>query len=472
MPEQYSYGDLEQPKPKTSSYSYGDLESPATSSKGPKPPEELLSLPDRLYGWTRVTASAMSPPGSYDAFGKAMDVGTGAVKEVGSTAYDIIRKVPLWRDLLPSEKPDFLKPEGTAQKLGAAGAIAAEYAVPAAAVGGLPAIAGAPALGRVGVQTLVTGAVSKLRNESNPEVLRDMLIVGGLSGAGELLNKAAIPLGERIEQALVKPLQRELGQVKAPPEEAGKTMIQNLYKWDLGGTLPQSYQKATARLNDLGQQLRATLAKNPAATVDLHQVLTEAATDLSKGNVKTFGMNKEIATQLAKMGEEIELLGSKGTVNLADANEIKQAIGLMGSWTNLQRTADSTAMETVANTLYSKLRVAIEKGAGAAGSEIQGLNQAMSEIIPIRNAVLRRLPVAERREILSLKEAFALAHGNLPGLALAASDRAMRSGTVANALVQYGQRGVFPRWVGPGTAGTLTASPASMPVPIPQPAQP
>src|SRR5438876_12432820 len=75
------------------------------SSKSPKPPEELLSLPDRLYGWTRATASAMSPPGSYDAFGKAMDVGTGAVKEVGSTAYDIIRKDPLWKDLLPTEKP-------------------------------------------------------------------------------------------------------------------------------------------------------------------------------------------------------------------------------------------------------------------------------------------------------------------------------------------------------------------------------
>ncbi len=125
-------------------------------------------------------------------------------------------------------------------------------------------------------------------------------------------------------------------------------------------------------------------------------------------------------------------------VNIADAQDMKQAVGYMGSWNHGVRDADSTAMETVANTLYSKIRAAIESASGQS-QQVKDINRQFNEIIPIKNAILRRIPVEARREIISLKEAIGIATLNPAGMGLSLADRALRNGSVANALVQAGK---------------------------------
>ncbi len=397
---------------------------------------------------TSTTASP-APTGFLDSM-KTMiqndpmvNVLAGAAKDVGSTAYEIFKRTqhqnPLTPALIkmPEEKPEWLKPEGIAQNAGAALSTMAQFAAPGAMAAKVPATAVMGLTARAALEGMMAGGVSKARGATNPEALTTALTTGGITGLMGLAAKAAPALGERIELALLKPLKADLADVKGPPELAPQTMIKNLYKYDLGGTLPQSYEKAQALTKDLGNQLRTALGSNPKAEVDLMNVLSDTAQELKVNQAGNFGTNANVGKAVNKMLDEIQMITQSGKVNLADAQDVKQALGFIGSWQNGLRDADSTATETVANAMYSKLKTAIEKASGQSQT-VQDINRQFSEIIPIKNALIRRIPVAARQDVIGLKQAIGLVAGGPSGLALSAADKLLKSGSVADALVQAG----------------------------------
>lgn len=368
----------------------------------------------------------------------------GAAKDLGSTAYEIFKRTqrqnPTTPALIrmPEEKPDWLKPKGGLQEAGAAISTAAQFMAPSAAAGKIPAIAKTGLLARSIIEGAIGGGVSRLRGDQAPTVFKGALLTGGMTGLFGMTGKILGPLGKRIELSLLKPLKADLADVKGPPELAPQTMIQNLYKYNLGGTLAQSYEKAQVLTKDLGTRLRAALGANPKAEVDMLDVLTQTAQELKADQASNFGTNSNIHKALDKMLDEIQSVSGSGKVNLADAQDMKQALGYMGAWQNGLRDADSTATETVANAMYSKLRAAIENTSGQPDA-IKAINQQFSEVIPIKNALIRRIPVAARRDPISLKEFLALTTGNLKGVGLAGADRILRSGTAADLLVRAGK---------------------------------
>ncbi len=415
--------------------------------------EQALAQAQKLYQPKTAGSSNPTeqpkPQGFFDSM-KTMiandpmvNVVAGAAKDVGSTAYELFKRAqkqnPLTPALIkmPEQKPEWLKPQGTAQNIGAGLSTMAQFAAPSAMAGKVPAIAKLGLLGRSAVEGTIAGGVSSLRGATPSDAATTGLTAGITTGAVGLIGKALGPLGERVEKSLLKPVKADLKNVKGAPEQAAETMVKNIYKYDLGGTLQQSYDKAQTLTKDLGTKLRTVLASNPAAEVDMLDVLSQTAQELKAGQTGNFGTNSNIAKALDKMLDEVQTVTQNGKVNLADAQDIKQALGAMGSWQNGLRDADSTATETVANAMYTKVKTAIEQASGQS-AEIKAINQQFSEIIPIKNALIRRIPIAGRRDIIGLKQAIGLVAGGPGGLGLAAADQILRSGTFANMLVGAG----------------------------------
>ncbi len=405
--------------------------------------------------------------------GASIDPIIGAGKELGSTAWALGNRLqgtnpappigpangraPLSQPIIQmaDKKPDYLEPTNTGQKIGGALATMGEYAAPSAAAAKIPALANLGLAGQSVLQAALAGGVGTARGEDLKGAATDAAMAGGTTAVVGGVAKLLAPLGERIELAILKPVKSDLRGVSGPPEVAPQTMVKNLYKYDLGGTLDQSYTKATAKTTELGKQLRQALQDNPAGEVDLLAELSNTEKELMAKAPSQFGTNSPIKKALDYMFNEIVQVSPKsGKVNVADGQDIKQAVGAMGSWANGMRDADSTALETVANAYYTKLKTAIE-GASGQSQLVRDINGQFSEIIPIKNAILRRIPVAARREPVSLKGSIALAMGDIKGLGLAAADMALRNGRVANAFVQAGKN---PAAVGRAAAPLATGA--------------
>jgi hypothetical protein len=238
-------------------------------------------------------------------------------------------------------------------------------------------------------------------------------------------------LGQRIEKALVKAQARDV---------ADGYKVGNIFKHNLGGTLTQSYDKANAKLNTLGKELKAELAKiGPGGVVPEVDVLGELSStslDLAKNVYKTMGRNAKIDKALDDLlNDPAMALLQNGKADLATANEIKQAMGELGAWAHGMRDPESNALEMVANAFYDRLKKSIENAAPAGPTRIRALNKEMGEILPIRQAIIRRIPVEQRQNVLKMGDVIGWGTGSM-GLAIA--NRLLQSGRVANLAVKTG----------------------------------
>jgi hypothetical protein len=272
------------------------------------------------------------------------------------------------------------------------------------------------------------------------------LVEGGLKAAGWL--------GERIEHALVKP---------SIADERGGFLTRNIFKYDLGGTLSQSYDKTQKKLTELSSRLQDALKSHPlgqrAPQVDILQALADTSSDLVKQSARNFGSNKAIEGAVSKLLDDPLFQGaaSTGKVDLATANQIKQAVGELGAWLHdpsgrVIFDPDSKAMETVANTLYAKLKTVIEHNALG---PVAAINKQLSEVIPIRVALIRRIPVEARQNVMNLGDIVGLSTGQW-GISLA--NRVLKSGRAANAAVKLGDAAptVAGRVVAPAMGGAMS----------------
>ena len=94
---------------------------------------------------------------------------------------------------------------------------------------------------------------------------------------------------------------------------------------------------------------------------------------------------------------------------------------------------DSQSLERVYSAFYTELKKEIER---LGGPEVQKLNSQMSDIIPILNATVRRIPVADRNNVLSLTDNMGLyaAVFNPQALGLIGARYLTTSGKFANFL--------------------------------------
>lgn len=245
---------------------------------------------------------------------------------------------------------------------------------------------------------------------------------GAFAGALGIVGKLAGALGEKIQTSIIRPTKLDI--------EDGFSMA-TVKKHNLGGPLTKSYEKTKKTLADFTNQLSSKLAASKEK-VDLERVYQETVDELTDASkLKGFGANIKIQNTLESLRNEVAFVGKE--LNIPDAQVVKQASGSFGAWQYGKQDPDAKATEIVFNTFYSKLKTAIEKASPEGVSEI---NAQLSELIPVMNAIIRRLPVEARNNAISLNEMIGLVASSINPVALGPTLLAIlsRSGAAAQAL--------------------------------------
>lgn len=381
-------------------------------------------------------------------------VGIGAIKGVGQTARQLGSIAPTagakLAELITGKKQEVFQPiskelvtpEGTAQKIGYGAEKIAEFLIPVGEAQAIKKIADISRLLPRGLQTLATtlgksavgaaslGARAGLQEENvkSAATIGAVLPVAGLGM--KLIGHLSRGTGAKIQTAVIRPTGADV---------ADGFKIQNLNKYDLGGSLNQTIAKSELLLNKLSNQLGSRL-KGSKEFIDLNRVYLETAKKLGGEKAAQFGEIGGVGRALQNLEKEISLVaGEKAVVGVPTAQLIKQGAGKKGAWVFGNPDPDARATEKVYNTFYNILKTEIENRSPAGVKEI---NRQISEIIPIVHATLRRLPVAERNNVLSLTDYIGLSASvfDPTALSLLAAGRLQRSGRFGKLLYGAGEK--------------------------------
>ena len=386
---------------------------------------------------------------------------TGVGKSVWGTVQgggQILRQKAPWLAQGPElQVPFTAEPNTPSERAGKTVGNLAQFFLPVSAVGKtklalktgqglLDAILGAS------LEGTAAASVEAAQKGSTAQFGRTTALAGGTSLGLQGVFKGAGWLGERIERALVKPTQADV---------RNGFQTANIFRYRLGGSLRQTYDKTQQRLDELTGQLQDIL-KRPGPTgqipqVDVLQALTDTAVDLQRASARTFGQNQALERATAKLLDDplFQQMPS-GSVDVGVANQVKQAVGEMGAWLHdpsgrVLVDPESRAMEKVANLFYDKLKTRI---AAAAQGPVAAVNRQLSDILPIKYAIIRRIPVESRANVLNLGDIVGFSTGAW-GLALL--NRVLKSGQTANVLTAAERTAPTAGPLGAATTGAVVS---------------
>jgi hypothetical protein len=420
-------------------------------------------------------ASAKAQPASAPTLADPADViigfGQGAATAAVGAA-DLVatglRKVPGVRNFVPDESRfdaarAKLEPQNAVQKAGKTVEQIGEFFVPAAKIGKAKA---ALATGRGALDVLIgaglegasAGAVGSLQTgDATDGAKTGALAAGATAGfqaAAKPVGSAVKWLGERVERALIKPTQADV---------RDGFLVSNIFRHNLGGSLSQTYDKVTDAIKAQGQKLAgvANISDRLGRTVDPLAALNTVEASLTTGAARNTGQNAAMQRAIAQLREDLAGQGINGPVSWSTGNEIKQAMGDLGAWLHdpTGRTIadpNAKALEAIANKLYAEMKTQL---AQQAIGPVSAINKTFSELLPIRHAIIRRIPVEQRQNVLNLGDIIGVSTGSL-GLSIA--NRLLRSGQFANLAAQGGQGLSDVAVSGAPTVGRVTAATGSV----------
>lgn len=282
----------------------------------------------------------------------------------------------------------------------------------------------------------VSGAGQALVDEKNARDVAKSAAVQGAIGAGtgaafglaekgiRRLSNLLGKTGDRIQTSVIKPSQADV---------KDGFSIETVKKYNLGGSLKQTFEKTDKTLDGLSKQLNDKLSQSNSS-LDLNRVYEKTAKKLLGNKLESFGSNTQMEGAIEKLRNEIVAVsGQNGIVSIPEAQLVKRASGHFGAWNYGVPTPEATASQKVYNAFYNELKTAIEDASPAGVREI---NKEISKLIPVMNAVIRRIPVAERNSAISLQDIITLSAASLQPRALALSliNFASRSGQVGSLL--------------------------------------
>ena len=385
--------------------------------------------------------------------GRAVEAITGIPKEkMGAGIYE-------------GEKPEFLKPKGGVEKAGYYAEQIAEFLAPSGMIAkgqkalmgtvkGAGKLAGLGRLGiKAGTEALATGGIASIQAGEIDESAKIGAIFGAmfpvagktLRGFRQITGKGIQETGEKIARSIIRPTITDLKDVglkmgtKKETKSAISKFMDNVFKHDLGGSLSETFIKANAKINNLTRQLAKKIKVKGEMQVDLKRIAEETQQQLVEKKAGAFGALGSTERAMSDLAEEImKVSDNTGMVNLIDAQLIKKGAGAKGAWAYGMMDREAKAIEKVYTKFYGNLKREIERIAPAGIKEI---NRQISEIIPILNATIRRMPVAERNNALSLTDIMGLyaAAFDPKALAIFGANKLSKSGKFANILYKAGK---------------------------------
>jgi len=360
--------------------------------------------------------------------------------------------LPIYQKGTPQEQQaeELLKPENTGEKIGFGAEKIAEFLAPSSKVskvestltglvkGAKPLARGARTLIRSGVEAGAAAGTVATQEGGYDDKVKTAAIVAALfpvAGAGltegkKLTGDVLQNVGSKIQFNVIRPSQRDV---------ADGFKVENIQKYNLGGSLKGTATKVHVKLNDLSNQLKDKL-KSSNQAVNLNNVFDDTIKGLQGDKKLTFGDNKAIQRVISNLKDEIsEVAGKNGLVDPYEATLIKRGAGTKGSWAFGRTEPDANATEKVYSEFYKQIKNAIEKNSP---KEVAEINKQISDLIPISNAVIRRLPVDQRNNVIGLTDSIGLYSSMFDprSLALLGANKLSKSGKFANFLVNTAER--------------------------------
>lgn len=319
--------------------------------------------------------------------------------------------------------------KGAAFVAGAKLPIASSIAGKAAQFGGIGAVSGA-GQGAIEEKDAVGIATQALKEGATGAAVGAAFGVAekGLKALGSLLGKT----GDKIQTSIIKPSQADI---------KDGFSLETVKKYNLGGSLKTTFAKTDTKLDELSKQLNTKLGQSNAA-IDLNEAYERTAKKLLGNKLESFGSNAQMEGAIEKLRNEIlAVSGNNGLVSIPEAQLVKRASGHFGAWSFGVPTPEATASQKVYSAFYNELKTTIEKNSPEG---VRQINQEISKLIPVMNALIRRIPVAERNATLSLTDIISLTGAAVDPRALSISliNLASKSGTVGAALGKVGPASV------------------------------
>jgi hypothetical protein len=374
------------------------------------------------------------PSGAYTAGQVAVGAGKGALSTARGAAGLVLPKG--WQEGLSAVRQrmglppvaEMSTPTNMAQTVGKTAEQAAEFMAPEALLGKVGQVSTGIKAVDMGAQALRAGAeaagVSSLQQGSTQNALSTGALAAGTTAAVPFVMKALGSLGNATEGWVLNASKKNYNDGFRTP---------NVFRYGLGGSPEETFSKGNAKLADLGTQLKDLLKAHPA-TVDFAKVLQDAQAELTTPSAlaKNVLKNNHIEAAFKELADDPAIAKAlMQAPDLVSAQELKQGFGASGVWLRGLVDKDAEAKALVASTIYKHLNQSITDAAGAAGPEVRALNRQMSDIIPVVNAAIDRVPVDARRSVVTLSDLLALTSGNV---APALAGRFARSGTAANLM--------------------------------------
>lgn len=301
--------------------------------------------------------------------------------------------------------------------------------------------------------------------ELGGNILSDPAFIFG--GAAKLAKKPLQKLGVNIEASVIgKGNKSILKKNNLTPKQAAETALKN----KVGGSLPKTIEKINSVFDDVETQIDNVIElaqiKNPNQTINVDDALLRVLQRIDSNDPMFFGQTEEAKKAFDSWLKEFSNYKFTGEQPLAKAQEIKRLVGKKGFKKGSAPTIDTQAKEQIADLINLELKDELEKVV----PEIKDLNQVYKQLIPIKQMVQNRIPVAQGNDLFGLGNILTTGGGALLGVTQQGINpeallyglganllyRGSKSGTVAQGLYNIGKAAgnIIPIPVS-GTAATL-----------------
>jgi len=276
-----------------------------------------------------------------------------------------------------------------------------------------------------------------------------------IGGAIPGLGKVVAPLTRKISSEMGSALQGGAGRiqgtkVKVNMPEFKKGAQNEMYvKHDVFGNADKVQAQWQGKIDDTYGQLKTKIesaANDPENYASIDDIFSAA-----EKSAETYGKSKTskaaIIRQLQSLKSEFEAAYPDGYINILDAQAEKQFIGKKGDWLSrageISGNPEASLNAQAHNALYDALKINVEnKG----GPEIKGLNNQLSEFIPMERAAAKQKLISNRKNLISLDDYLgglhavtAAAAGNYVPATIVAANMASKSPTIASGLNRVGK---------------------------------
>ena len=309
-------------------------------------------------------------------------------------------------------------------------------------------------LARAAMDATKTGTVAAAQTGSVRLGAEAAATAGGFSLLGSALSVPLTAAGRKIQASTIHPRGTDM-------TDGFKWSVLDRFK--LKGNLAQSLKQVDTELSRL-RTARDSMIKPGAASVNLSSVFDDVEKELAGevGQLKHAGWASSSTEALKALRDDVMKAAGNSTIDIKQAENAKEHFGMMGSWAYGRPDKEAKVSELVANKVYLRMKTAIEDALGSQGQDVKALNKQMQELIPVKHAMVARLPVEERNRMFSLADMAALIPAAVTGdarmLALEGLTRAQKSLRFGNWLVRTPAAPRLGSAVGKAAGAAMSAS--------------